>query len=464
MHNISLSPTSYVSSFLPAPNEAMRLFVTTGRGCEAALLEEIVELSKKLSLKIDKGPVEAIAGVSLDAPFHTAAALNLGLTIASRITWTLLECDVSSPEQLADVVSRLNWANLFDVRSTFMVEGHCKDTFTTNSMFLALKVKDAVADAFRDAHNQRPNVDTRSPDVSLIARIIGRRLTIAVDLSGETLSNHGYRVADIAAPLRENLAAALIRTSGWNAVANSLHCNCDPVWIERHVKPVAENKERRIPARIAMAPHFLDPMCGGGTLTIEAAMALINKKPNARRKNFAFEALTPFNNSWAKSNVNDNRKRLIELEIDEDSIDERIGCYIKSLNDAGINCKRSTTPINGSDIDSNAIAATKRNASAAGVDFLVSLFQTSFLDKKNEFQHGLIVTNPPYGERLNDQSEVIELYAHMGDTLKKQFQGWTAWIISNDTTALKRVGLRPTRKLAIYNGPLLCQFQQFILY
>jgi 23S rRNA G2445 N2-methylase RlmL len=389
----------------------------------------------------------------------------LGLTIASRITWTLLECDVGSPEELADIVSRLEWANLFDVRNTFMVEGHCKDTFTTNSMFLALKVKDAVADAFRDAKNQRPNVDTRAPDVSLIARLVGRRLTIAVDLSGETLSNHGYRVADIAAPLRENLAAALIRAAGWNALANSLHSTCEPVWMERQVKPVAENKERRIPARVAMVPHFLDPMCGSGTLAIEAAMALINKKPNARRKNFAFEALLPFNNTWAKSYVEDNRRRLIESELDEDTIDERIERYRQALVNAGMEeYKQATTPISGSDSDAKAIVATRRNAATAGVDFLVSLSQTSFLDKKNELKHGLIVTNPPYGERLNDQSQVIELYAHMGDTLKKQFQGWTAWVISNDLIALKRVGLRPTRKLAIYNGPLVCQFQQFILY
>jgi 23S rRNA G2445 N2-methylase RlmL len=460
----SPSSASYLVSLPCAAETPLRLFVTTGRGCEPALLEEINELKQRLSLKIEKGPFESIAGVSLDAPFETMVALNLGLSTASRVTWTLLECDVQDIDDLFSAASKVQWEKLFGAQKTFMVEGHCKDTFTTNSMFLALKVKDAVADAFRNAMGKRPDVDTRFPDVSLIVRLVGQRLTLAVDLSGETLSNHGYREVDVIAPLRENLAAALVRSAGWNALASSLLTDCEPAYLERVVPVKDANKERRIPARTPIIPRFLDPMCGSGTLVIEAALILLNKKPNARREHFAFEQLLPFSHDWATSSIREIRHALIDQEFDEDTLDEKLEKYHNALTRDGIEYKPSITPITGSDCDAKAIAATRRNAAAAGVDFLIGLSQTSFFDRKNEFEKGLLVTNPPYGERLNDPTEIIELYSHIGDALKKHFRGWNAWIVSNNTVALKHVGLRPTRKLAIFNGPLACQFQQYILY
>ncbi len=451
----------------PGTSGNMNLFITTGRGLEPFLAEEIQELAQEHKLTISDGPNEAVAGVSLEAPFETVVALNFGLTTASRVTWTLLEGYAPNGDAVYSLTSSIPWEKIFDVEKTFKVEAHCKDGFTTNSMFLALKVKDAIADSFRNKFGSRPSVDPKNPDVTVLARLQGKKITIAVDTSGETLSNHGYRVGDGRAPLRENLAASMIRATGWPLLAKSLRTDCEPVYLERNAGNAgkeADSTKRRIPLRLPVLPTLLDPMCGTGTLPIEAALLLLNKKPNSRRGYFAFDAMACFHGKEFAEIRSSLSKKFENAELSEDAVQGAIKRYTENLKKNSIDFECASSPIIASDIDAHAITSTRRNAEAAGVNKLIDLGRCSFFEGDAPAKCGIMVMNPPYGERLEDDEAVAVMYEKIGNTLKHHFRGWMTWLISNNTPALKRIGLRPTRKVSLYNGPLACQYQQYILY
>ncbi len=462
VHELSLTGTAYNLS--PGTTAGLHLFVTTGRGLETLLLAEIEDLVEELNLPISSPPRAGVAGVSLQAPFETMVALNLGLTIASRITWTVLEGYAPDADALQKLVQKIAWENVLNTTKTFKVEAHCKDGFTQNSMFLALKVKDAIADFFRNREGQRPNVDTQNPDITVIARLQGNKITISIDTSGETLSNHGYRVADGRAPLRENLAAAMVRATGWCKLARSLHSSCELVFVERESQKENQDAKRKIALKIPIAPVFADPMCGTGTLGIEAALCLLNKKPNAKRGYFAFEALLCFKGKEFSTTLSQLSQTFSERELAPQELLENIKKYRENALKENVTLPELNAPIIASDIDPAAITSTKKNADAAGVSSLIDLGQASFFDDTVPAAMGVLVVNPPYGERLENEDAVVELYGQMGNMLKRNYKGWMAWIISNNTVALKNIGLRPTRKFSLFNGQLPCQYQQYILY
>ncbi len=458
--------TDAAYSLSPGTATAMNLFVTTGRGLEPFLLEEIQEIIETFKLPAPVAPTAAVAGVALQASFETVVALNMGLTIASRVTWTIREGYAPTAEAAYNLAYNLDWQKLFGVDNSFKVEAHCKDGFTQNSMFLALKIKDAIADAFREKTGKRPSVDPKNPDVTVIARLQGKRLTLSIDTSGETLTNHGYRVADGRAPLRENLAAGMVRATGWCALAKSLRTNCEPVFVERAGAKEKPDAPRRIAVKIPLLPQFADPMCGSGTLGIEAALALLNKKPNATRSHFAFEALHCFKGKEFSAIRLRTLKNFESNTLSTSELLAKISSYIKNINSQfpELEFRNAATPIVAGDIDSRAVGATVRNAKAAAVDSLIEAGVASFFDEEATNRGGIMVLNPPYGERLEDEEAAIKMHEDIGSALKHRYKGWMAWIISSNAAAIKRIGLRPTRKFALYNGQLPCQYQQYILY
>lgn len=293
----------------------------------------------------------------------------------------------------------IDWQKYFGVEQSFVIHstvGKSKDF--TNSMFASLKAKDAIADYFRDKAGKRPNVDTENPDIVIDLHINEDTCTISLDSSGESLHKRGYRINQGEAPLNEVLAAGMIKLSGWD-----------------------ENSD------------FMDPMCGSGTLPIEAAMIAYNIPAGKFRKNYAFE-------NW--------------IDFDQLLLDD-----IKKENIK----KEFRNQIYASDISVSSLLNAQTNARRALV-FNKIKFQVSDLkDLKIDLKNAMIIINPPYGERLKER-DLNELYGMIGERLKHQFAGNTAWILSSSMESFKFVGLKPALKIDLYNGPLKCKFNHYKLF
>jgi len=293
----------------------------------------------------------------------------------------------------------IDWQKYFGVVQSFVIHstvGKSKDF--TNSMFASLKAKDAIADYFRDKAGKRPNVDTENPDIVIDLHIIEDTCTISLDSSGESLHKRGYRINQGEAPLNEVLAAGMIKLSGWDG-------NSD----------------------------FMDPMCGSGTLPIEAAMIAYNIPAGKFRKNYAFENWIDFDQLLLDDVKKENIKREFKNQI-----------Y-------------------ASDISASSLLNAQTNARRALV-FNKIKFQVSDLkDLKIDLKNAMIIINPPYGERLKER-DLNELYGMIGERLKHQFAGNTAWILSSSMESFKFVGLKPALKIDLYNGSLKCKFNHYKLF
>jgi len=293
----------------------------------------------------------------------------------------------------------IDWQQYFSVDQSFVIHstiGNSKDF--TNSMFASLKAKDAIADFFRDKLGKRPNVDTENPEIVIDLHVYGDTCTISLDSSGESLHKRGYRINQGDAPLNEVLAAGMIKLSSWSG-------NSD----------------------------FLDPMCGSGTLPIEAAMIAYNIPAGKFRKNYAFENWRDFD----------------QLLLDE---------IKKSTKQKEFNYN-----IYASDISGSNLLNAQTNARRALVFNKIKFQVSDFKDLKIDFANGMIVINPPYGERLKER-DLNELYAMMGERLKHQFAGNTAWILSSSLESFKYVGLKPDLRLDLFNGALKCKFNNYKLF
>jgi putative N6-adenine-specific DNA methylase len=293
----------------------------------------------------------------------------------------------------------IDWINYFSVDQSFVIHstvGNSKDF--TNSMFASLKAKDAIADYFRNKLGKRPNVDTENPEIVIDLHVHGDSCTISLDSSGESLHKRGYRINQGEAPLNEVLAAGMIQLTGW-----------------------AGNSD------------FLDPMCGSGTLPIEAAMIAYNIPAGKFRKNYAFENWRDFD------------------QLLFDSVKQTI---VK---------KDFNYNIFASDISGSNLLNAQTNARRALVFNKIKFQVSDFKDLKTELNHGLIIINPPYGERLKE-NDLNELYAMMGERLKHQFTGNDAWILSSSMESFKFVGLKPEVKLDLFNGSLKCKYNHYKLF
>jgi putative N6-adenine-specific DNA methylase len=376
---------------VPALAETHAFFVPCPKGLEAELVAELTELGIA-----DARP--APGGAAFRGGLTDAWRVNLWSRLAVRVLWRVGEGRYRLESDLYDAALKVDWPGLFDVGRTIAVHTVARNSPLQSLNFASLKIKDAVCDRFRAELGERPSVDTRSPEVPLLLYLTAERYSLYIDLSGEPLNRRGFRVEPAAAPLNENLAAGLLRLAGWHP---------------------------GIP--------FFDPMMGGGTLLIEAAMMWLNRAPGLKR-HFAFENLKGFERiAWQRL-----RKDAEAAAHDPEPL-----------------------PIFGADVDPAMVRATGLNLKAAGLLDCVQLLEADFLEvDAPPAGPGIIVSNPPYGVRLTLE-DTAAFYKGMGDVLKRRYPGWSACFISADEQFPKAIGLRASRRTPLFNGPLECRLYEY---
>ena len=333
---------------------------------------------------------------------------NLWLRTASRILVPIATFRATDADEVYAEVRKIVWERYMDLSTTFSIDATVYSETFKHSRYVTYKVKDAIADLFNDKYGKRPSVRITEPDLYINVHIAEQQVTISLDSSGESLHKRGWRVANTEAPINEALAAGLLLMAGWKGQSD-----------------------------------FYDPMCGSGTLLIEAALIALNIPPGIFRKHFAFERWKDFNPD------------LFETVSSDDS-DER----------------EFTHHIYGSDAGYYAVQAALKNIRSAGVQKYIDVKQIRLEEiklvesqkSKVESEGALVMINPPYGERLGQDKDILRLYSDIGKALKFQFTGATAWIISGNEDALKCIGLKPSKKIHLLNGEIECLFNQYELF
>lgn len=368
------------------------LVAKTSTGLEQILADEILALGGK---NITTGNRAVFYEGNLELIYKS----NYWLRTALRVLKEIEYFQFKSVDQFYLRCMDIDWQKYFQIDQSFVIHSTVVSSAEfTNSMFASMRAKDAIADYFRKKTGKRPNVDTENPDIVINLHINSDTCTISLDSSGESLHKRGYRIKQGEAPLNEVLAAGMILLSGWNG-------NSD----------------------------FLDPMCGSGTLPIEAAMIAQNIAPGKFRKEYAFE------------NWNDYDQLLFDK--------------IKH----GIPTKNFMHNIYASDLSASNLLNAQTNARRAMV-FNKIIFGTSdFKDLNIPINNATIIINPPYGERLQEKN-LNALYAMIGERLKHQFAGNDAWILSSSEEGMKNIGLKPKSKTEMFNGALQCKFNHYQLF
>lgn len=383
------------------------MLAKTFKGLEEVLAQELIELGAN-DVQLER------RAVSFRGDKALLYRANLCLRTASRILVPIAEAtltpkkkNIALEDLLYEAVKRVEWSRYMSVANTFAIDATVySDTFR-NSRFVTYRVKDAIADYWMERANKRPSVAVDAPDILINVHIAKDHLTLSLDSSGESLHKRGYRVANTEAPINEALAAGMLLMAGWKGQSD-----------------------------------FYDPMCGSGTLLIEAALIARNIAPGVFRQAFAFEKWPDFDAELWSDIYNDDSQ---EHEF--------------------------THKIYGSDASFYAIQQAAKNIKSAGVQKDVELKQIRMEEIKISNNQSpitnpspLVMLNPPYGERLKSNKEMEDLYSAIGSTLKHQFAGATAWIISSNDAAMKCIGLKPSRKVRLLNGELDCQFNRYDLF
>ncbi|MEK7230468.1 MAG: THUMP domain-containing protein [Pseudomonadota bacterium] len=368
-------------------------FAPCPRGLEALLAQELAALGAT-DVKTTDG------GTHFAGPLQLCYRANLESRIASRILWRVAVAPYRSEDDIYRTTLALTWPLWFEASNTLRVNVSALRCPLKSLDFVTLRIKDAICDAFRSLGGERPSIDTRAPDVRVHAFLTAEELTLYLDTSGEPLFKRGYRSAAGEAPLRENLAAGILRLAGWTP-----------------------------------GEPLLDPMCGSGALPIEAALMALDIAPGARRS-FGFEKLKNF-----------DRKLWDKLKSDTLARER----------------PRTALPIYGSDLYGDELKTAHANLAAAGLQDVISLKQANVLEISAPAASGVIVTNPPYGVRLGATTELAEFYPKLGDALKQKFSGWRAYIFSGDRELPKLIHLAASRRTPLFNGALECRLYEFKL-
>lgn len=361
------------------------------RGLEALLAQELQALGAH-------GVHASGTGVAFEGPLALCYRANLHSRLASRVLLRVGECDYRREQDVYQYVLGIDWARMFSVDNTIAVSVNAQRANLKSLDFITLRIKDAVCDSFRAACGARPNVDARNPQVRIHAFFSAQRMTLYLDSSGAPLYKRGYRAAAVAAPLKENLAAGILALTGWR------------------------------PGEV-----LLDPMCGSGTLLVEAAQIAANRAPGLGRS-FGFEALREFDRGIWRDLQHQARQR-----VQPAAPGMTFGC----------------------DRDGAALRAARENLSAAGVAASVELTRRDVLEIDAVAANGVLVTNPPYGERVGDKAELAEFYPRFGDLLKQKFPGWRVYIFSADAQLPKLIGLKTSRRVPLFNGPIECRLYEY---
>jgi putative N6-adenine-specific DNA methylase len=362
----------------------------TLKGLENLLAEELISLGASRTEVLNRG-VNFYGGRAL------MYRVNLASRLALRVLLPILRFEASDTDTLYRKVRKFDWSMYLDNRLTFAVDPVVHSPHFKNSQYVALKVKDAIVDRFRDLTSLRPSVSRERPDLLINVHISGRWVSISLDSSGKSLHKRGYRTGhgSFEAPLNEVLAAAMVMIAGWKGQT-----------------------------------AFLDPMCGSGTLAIEAALIAANIPPGIFRKSYGFESWKDFDRDLM---VHVARNLPGEREV--------------------------TVPIIARDIDPEAVELTRRQLGQMNLQHIVTVEQGDFAD--SETMEGItLIMNPPYGERIKPEN-IESLYSMAGSTLKHRFPGSDAWILSSSKKAMGRIGLKPSARRVLYNGSLECTFAHY---
>ncbi len=338
--------------------------------------------------------------VSFTGDLRIMYKANLWLRTALKVLLPIEKFKAKNETQLYDGIKKIKWDDYLDKEGRFVIRTSLKSDFFNHSQYVSLKSKDAIADQFRDKYGIRPSVDLTHPDLSIDIHINKDEVTVSLDSSAESLHRRGYRTDSTLAPINEVTAAGMILLTGWNGEGN-----------------------------------YVDPMCGSGTLLIEAAMIAKNMPPNLNRAQFGFER-------WK------NYDPALFAQVREEAV-------------AAI--RESKASIFGSDKTFKAIEISRENITRAGLDEDIKVSNKRFEEVKGPEGGGIMIINPPYGERLPIE-EIGAFYKMMGDQMKKEFNGYDVWVISSNIPALKMTGLAPSKKIMLYNGALECRFHKFEIY
>ena len=372
-------------------------FAPCPRGLSGVLASELQALGA-INLQAQE------AGVSFEGDKALGYRANLHSRIASRILWRVAYFPYEQEQHIYDAALLQPWPAWFDVSRTIKVEINAHRCPLKSLDFITLRIKDAICDKFREQVDARPSVDARAPDIRIHAFLDATHATLYVDLSGEPLFKRGLRDHTGEAPLKKNLAAGIIKLSGWDGVE-----------------------------------AFLDPMCGSGTFLIEAAEMSLNIAPGLsgnRLRDFAFTKLKNFDQSRWDAEVNGARAAQKPMP-------------------------RSPLPIFGSDKYGYAITDARENLTANLLIDVVHLKQVNILEVSAPAVSGILVTNPPYGERLGEVDDLAALYPKLGDVLKQKFAGWRAYFFTGDPQLPKLVRLSASKRTPLFNGKLECRLFEY---
>jgi putative N6-adenine-specific DNA methylase len=366
-------------------------FASAPRGLESLLVAELAALGAK-------DPVAVAGGVAFAGGWETCYAANLWSRLASRVLWRVGEFGYADEADIYAAAHAVDWTALFAVERKLRVNVSAQKSPLKSLDFATLRIKDAVCDRFREVVGSRPSVDRAAPDVRVHAFLDASRGAFYLDTSGDPLFKRGWRASAGEAPLRENLAAGIVMLSGWQP-----------------------------------GEPLLDPMCGGGTLLVEAAAMARGRAPGASRR-FGFEKLKAYSApAWER--------------VKRESLKPR---------DAPRNLQ-----IYGSDNDPRVLGDARRNVAAAGVDRWVRLERADVLERAAPAPAGVMIANPPYGERIGSRDELAEFYPKLGSALKKGYAGWRCHFFTADLRLPKLIRLEPRRRLPLYNGALECRLYEF---
>ncbi|MGN0069982.1 MAG: class I SAM-dependent RNA methyltransferase [Prevotella sp.] len=368
------------------------LIAKTFMGLEPVLAAELTALGAK-SVKAGRRMV------SFTGNKEMMYRANFQLHTAIRILKPIRHFKAGSADDVYEEVKKVDWKEIIEPGKTFSVDSVVYSEEFRNSRFVTYKVKDAIVDQFREQTGNRPNISVSNPDIRLNIHIAEDRATLSLDSSGESLHRRGYRQESVEAPLNEVLAAGMILMTGWKGDTD-----------------------------------FIDPMCGSGTLLIEAALIARNISPGIFRKEFAFEKWTDFD------------AELFDHIYNDDSQEREFSHHIY-----------------GYDIDMKAVNTARLNVRAAGLSNIISVEQADFKDFTKPKDKSIMVTNPPYGERISTPN-LLATYKMIGERLKHQFSGNDAWILSYREECFEQIGLKPSIKFPLYNGSLECEFRKYQLF
>lgn len=381
------------------------MLAKTFKGLEEVLAQELIALGAN-EVQLER------RAVSFRGDKALLYRANLCLRTALRILVPIASFKAKDTDALYNQLRKINWSAYMQSSTTFAIDATVYSETFRNSRFVTYRVKDAIADYWLEKENQRPSVSTREPDLLINIHIGNEQVTVSLDSSGESLHKRGYRVATTEAPISEVLAAGMLLMAGWNGQTD-----------------------------------LYDPMCGSGTFLIEAALIARNIAPGVFRSAYAFEKWPDFDaDLWSDIYNDDSHERDF------------------------------THKIYGSDASFYAIQQAAKNIKAAGVQKDIELKQIRMEEIKwsndaingqmvnDKMVNALVMLNPPYGERLHSNKEMEDLYSAIGSTLKHQFAGSTAWIISSNAAAMKCIGLKPSKKYHLLNGELDCQFNKYDLF